>query len=372
MNGFFSVWSCVSIVLTLCCISTDRYVAVTRPIKYKTIVTVKRAFFALIVVWTQGILCGMLPMWGWARYEYHPGTLHCSPSWNDNCSLYVFLSVVGFALPVFVMVVTYTKIFLTIRKHERKVTTKRWNRQAKTRDKPNFFNKCKNDISVLSSPSLRPNGHVTLFKTDTCADRFTATPTKLFSQDEFTCDEQNQNILPRNVSIVSDRSTCLVNESILFRNTRTSRIACAKISEQRVSDDSAWRDTQKPISKQKTSSTKQPESRRKVSSLIHGLRSHLGSRQGFAERTFPREYKVAKTGFMLLIAFLVLWAPYLVVHSCSDKFKFASTVFHVAMWCVYMNGVANPVVYALSNRSVKLAFTDMLRKARAVCYFAKK
>ncbi|EDO44808.1 predicted protein, partial [Nematostella vectensis] len=216
-NGLFSVASCGAIVLTLCCISIDRYIAVCKPVRYRTIVTPRRALLMILITWIQAFLYGSLPVLGWSRYEYHPGTLHCSPAWTDGCSLYIFLSTTGFAIPLTVMAVTYTRIFLEIRKHSRKI----------------------NILQMRAKFPAQEGGATTV---------------------------------------------------------RTERRAQSQL---------------------------------------------------------PREYKVARTGLILLLLFLFHWLPYLVVHSCSTRVDASEGVFHAVMWMVYLNGVVNPVTYALSNSSVK-------------------
>ena len=361
VNGFFSVTSCVSIVLTLCCISIDRYIAVSRPLGYKSIVTVKRAIFALIIVWLQGILCGMLPIWGWSKYKYNPGTLHCSPSWN-NCSLYVFSSVMGFALPVAVMVITYTKIFLTIRKHERKVSTRKWITKSRAIGKRNFSKESKTDTLNLSSSSKRQNKNVTFLQNESRAKVFTVPSSELFYQDGSTCGDYIRHILSRDDYTGCDFSTSFVDTKGLdYNSIERSRIVFKKDITQLSSKELAIR-----ISKPKeTSNRKKFESRLKLRGMRSRLSAHHGLPTRRARRIVPREYRIAKTSFFLLVAFLILWAPYLVVHSCANTVQFSSTAFHVAMWCVYMNGITNPVVYALNNRNVKLAFKNMMRKSLA-------
>lgn len=81
-----------------------------------------------------------------------------------------------------------------------------------------------------------------------------------------------------------------------------------------------------------------------------------------AIRIVPKEYKIAKTGLLLLILFLALWLPYLVVNSCSTNIQAPERVFHFAMCLVYMNGVANPIAYAFNNAIVKAKLKQIFWK----------
>ena len=363
VNGFFSVTSSASIVLTLCCISVDRYVAVTKPLKYKAIITVKRAVSALIGVWLQGILIGMLPIWGWSKYEYHPGTLHCSPSWTNNCSLYAFLSLVGFVIPITVMVITYTNIFLAIRKHARKVSTVRWKTRVKTGAKGGRLTNCNTNMAD-SAQSPENNADITLLYGDTCTDRLTTSPTEIFYQDGLTCNGRNLDLISNDQSAMylSSPGGRIPNNAIVAtcNKNASSKVSFVKDSTQSSSGDTTLCNEVRSGSQVLSRGTVL-EPRRRATNMLRSFPLHHRSRRR-AARQLPREYKVAKTGLLLLIVFLVLWVPYLVVHSCAASVNVSETVFQVAMWCVYMNGIANPVVYALSNGSVKLALKDVVHR----------
>jgi len=66
-------------LLHLCCVSVDRYVAVTDPFGYERRMTVRRVVVMLACLWTASALLGHLPIhFGW----YHDDETH-QPS--DDC-----------------------------------------------------------------------------------------------------------------------------------------------------------------------------------------------------------------------------------------------------------------------------------------------
>lgn len=85
------------------------------------------------------------------------------------------------------------------------------------------------------------------------------------------------------------------------------------------------------------------------------------------QRPLSRELKVAKTGVLLLFIFIILWLPYMVVHICSSGVKAPPTVFRLTMWLVFMNGVLNPIAYALGNSTVKMKFRQMFSTVFSLC-----
>lgn len=354
-NGFISVVSSVAIVMTLCCISLDRYIAVTRPTRYKTIVTVKRACYVLLVVWGQGLLYASFPIFGWSKYEYHPGTLHCSPAWTADCSLYIYLAVVGFGIPIALMVFTYIRIFFVIRKHARKVSTIR-----KTRPKVKK-NDCKL-ISVEQRPSIKPSSN----QNSTNEDKTSSSADKLNSPDE-------QTISSSTVDLAAFDSCAKQFE--LNAKTGLASGLYVQEGEKVFFSTELWPSVNtcdfSSTTGEQSHASNEPsdvqQSRRGIMRVGDALRKLWPQKRRRNRRPLSREYKVAKTGVLLLLIFIVLWLPYMVVHICSAGVKAPQTVFRLTMWLVFMNGVLNPIAYALCNTTVKMKFEQMFSTVFALC-----
>ncbi|CAH0555782.1 unnamed protein product [Brassicogethes aeneus] len=59
------VWMCTASILNLCAISLDRYVAVTRPITYPSIMSHSRAKMLIAGVWVLSFVICFPPLVGW-------------------------------------------------------------------------------------------------------------------------------------------------------------------------------------------------------------------------------------------------------------------------------------------------------------------
>ena len=119
-NGMSGTTLCLASISTLCCISADRYFAVVRPMRYKHVLTPKRALCMLALVWLVSLCFSCLPLI--TDYEYHVGTNNCSPAWRRSCGLYAFMTVFAFGMPLVILLSTYGMIFSSIRRHTKKVS----------------------------------------------------------------------------------------------------------------------------------------------------------------------------------------------------------------------------------------------------------
>ena len=110
------VWMCTASILNLCAISLDRYLAVTRPVSYPSIMTPFRAKVLLAIVWLLSFLICFPPLVGWndRKINRHPSLQHCD-DWScelTNDPGYVVYSALGsFFIPMLVMLFFYWRIY---------------------------------------------------------------------------------------------------------------------------------------------------------------------------------------------------------------------------------------------------------------------
>ena len=128
-----NIMLCLASVSTLCCISADRYLAVVRPMRYKQLLTPKRAIFMLVIVWFGSFSLSCVPLI--TDYEFHPGINNCSPAWHRSCPLYAFMAIFSFGVPFVILLSTYGMIFHSVSQHAKRVS--HWRASSRFHDSVN-------------------------------------------------------------------------------------------------------------------------------------------------------------------------------------------------------------------------------------------
>ena len=111
---FCDIWAamdvlcCTASILSLCVISIDRYIGVTRPLQHSTILTEKRAFYITIIVWALSVTISVAPLLGW-KEPPHPDPKVCQVTKQLG---YVLFSVSGsFYIPLIIILVVYFRVY---------------------------------------------------------------------------------------------------------------------------------------------------------------------------------------------------------------------------------------------------------------------
>ncbi|XP_063228980.1 octopamine receptor 1-like [Bacillus rossius redtenbacheri] len=99
---------CTASILSLCAISVDRYLAVTRPLTYSRKTRSKRlAMIMILVVWLTAVAITCPPIFGWYDAEHNKPDI-CR--YNQNVGYVVFSAMGSFFLPLVVMLYVYMRI----------------------------------------------------------------------------------------------------------------------------------------------------------------------------------------------------------------------------------------------------------------------
>ncbi|XP_062309061.1 adrenoceptor beta 2, surface b [Osmerus eperlanus] len=111
---------------TLCVIALDRYLAITSPLRYPSLLTKRKACLVVLLVWAVAGLISFLPihMEWWVSDEVEAVACLKEPSccdFNTNAAYAVASSIVSFYLPLVVMVFVYARVFQEARRQLAKI-----------------------------------------------------------------------------------------------------------------------------------------------------------------------------------------------------------------------------------------------------------
>ncbi|XP_024074280.1 adenosine receptor A2b [Terrapene carolina triunguis] len=128
-----------SSIFSLLAVAIDRYLAIKIPLRYKSLVTGKRARWLIAVLWVLSFGIGLTPLMGWNRAPDGQENSRCQNSTNSSAnqqgclikclfenvvtmSYMVYFNFFGCVLlPLFIMLAIYIKIFMVACKQLRKM-----------------------------------------------------------------------------------------------------------------------------------------------------------------------------------------------------------------------------------------------------------
>ncbi|KAL1772756.1 beta-3 adrenergic receptor [Sigmodon hispidus] len=107
---------------TLCALAVDRYLAVTNPLRYGTLVTKRRARAAVVLVWIVSATVSFAPImsqWWRVGADAEAQECHSNPrccSFASNMPYALLSSSVSFYLPLLVMLFVYARVFVVAKR----------------------------------------------------------------------------------------------------------------------------------------------------------------------------------------------------------------------------------------------------------------
>ncbi|XP_052420194.1 beta-4C adrenergic receptor [Carassius gibelio] len=138
---------------TLCIIAVDRYIAITRPLRYKLLLNKCRARIIVCVIWLVSALISFVPIMNqYYRMEDDVKAKKCyeDPKCCDleiNILFAIISSVVSFYIPLLIMIFIYARVFL--------IATRQV--QLIVKNRLRFQNECKGNQAL---PTLQGNNNL--------------------------------------------------------------------------------------------------------------------------------------------------------------------------------------------------------------------
>lgn len=100
-SGYLTVWNyvfCSVSIVHLCLITADRYIAITRPLRYITMVTTTRVLFIIAIAWAAGVTYGILSVIESVAREDNMLTQLCTGVGYTDYSTRSFLVATGLSI----------------------------------------------------------------------------------------------------------------------------------------------------------------------------------------------------------------------------------------------------------------------------------
>ncbi|KAL5271643.1 hypothetical protein ACHWQZ_G002049 [Mnemiopsis leidyi] len=115
LSAFMDNMAIVASIWNLQMSSIDRYVAITRPLQYKILITYNMSYMMIGVVWVVCAVLAMFPLVGWDRYIYSNKSYSCGI--NGNSDYFLCFLILGIFVPLFVTIYSYLNIGYCAIKH---------------------------------------------------------------------------------------------------------------------------------------------------------------------------------------------------------------------------------------------------------------
>ncbi|XP_045455462.1 octopamine receptor Oamb [Melitaea cinxia] len=357
------VWMCTASILNLCAISLDRYLAVTRPMSYPSVMSKKKAKFLIAGLWVLSFVICFPPLVGWKDKKPEEEDLMWSinPPCPWTCELtndvgYVVYSALGsFYIPMFVMLFFYWRIYKAAAR-----TTKAINQGFRTTKGTGLGSRFDDNRLTLrihrGRGSARPHGSpLSTASNHSTSTSLSVSPERLRRHSSARRAHEKVKI---SVSYPSSEQICPAHENSRSPSRSPSPSLYAvyyerdgrELTESRLKVRPSHHLSPTPFYDEDDD---KPRTRK------------MGRRNIKAQvKRFRMETKAAKTLGIIVGGFVFCWLPFFSVYVvrafCGDCVT--PIVFSVLFWLGYCNSAINPLIYALFSKDFRFAFKRIICK----------
>lgn len=408
--------ACTASILNLVAIAVDRYIAVTKPLKYARHKNPKRVAIMIVIVWLVSFFIA-LPIVSGVNKSDVPDY----PRVPDECAFFnnkflIFSSLGSFFIPCIIIFAIYYRIFMVIMARARK-NRKQWRPKAAIQsaaaqhrdnanhlvtsflhehhDTPNNNNdtnttnnnnnhvQSRTPLSTKPSTNIHETAHLAnipernvlmlqlatpvLSPTVRASINVTSSSGDQLDDDErddialFVHQEQEDHHRAHPIEIcpkTNRSSNCPLDESAIFQMTT------------RSSQTEDQTHTYNPVKQFKTRLKTKTSSDGLPVTLSTTQTSNTKNAKRKAYSRMKKERKATQTLIIVLICFLVCWLPFFVLNNLvntifkltkkTDTLLINNFTLSLCVWLGYINSFLNPIIYTIFNLEFRKAFAKIL------------
>ncbi|UJR10235.1 hypothetical protein I4U23_014448 [Adineta vaga] len=361
------VLCCTASIIALMAVSIERYIGVTRPLTYSSIMTTHRTVYLIIIVWTVSILTSVVPLFGLTdrgkgskdSKSIRERSETCKV--NKNTFYTIFSSSISFYIPVIILLILYSRVYREANKQSKRLE------QEKRR------------IYEIDYQITAENARLRQSQNNGCPIK-TRTPSNQSSENKYA---PSLKLLNREATLDEDGS---LNPTLTVTDGAQLKKEFAKFKKNFDDDIS---NSGSSFIGHKKRKHRLPRKRLfsilKRNSLLNTPQAPQYNREMQPNNelllikhklhNLKREQKAFRTVSLILGALLICWLPFFVmlpVMSIQEQHNSninsaENTWFKIAFWLGYCNSALNPFVYAFSNKAIRRAFRQVIFRRCCCC-----
>ena len=322
-------------------ITVSRYVFIVHPLNYRVWYHNRSILGMIAGVWLMSLCVALGPVFGWGKAEFIPLKGLCSIQESSSKSYRLFVTAL-IIINVFIIMFSNFGIFWTVRKH-RQYMRRRRNQVDTTSNQGNTSNNGQRFVELATIPTVSEND-----TTNQCIGNKQTTWVSTVSENDPTnqCTGNKQTTWAthggRTVGSESMEAEKLPDrieqkaERFETETQRVERVECPQMPRGQPQDINANHD-------KRFERVEQPKARR-----------HPREIRG-------EEIHIVRTIGLIVLLFLGCWLPKTVTDNLLARgVHMPREVLVFVIYVIYMNSMANPIVYGIRNRKFRKAFRDLL------------
>ncbi|CAF2119252.1 unnamed protein product [Rotaria magnacalcarata] len=378
-QNFCSAWlaldvlCCTASIIGLAGVSIDRYIGVTRPLKYSSLMTIRRTIYLIIIIWAVSILTSVVPLFGLTDRGAPPKNINSSYVISETCEVNkntfytIFSSIMSFYIPVIILLILYSRIYQEAKEQGKKLENEK--RRLYEIDYQIAFEHARKQQNQSNGHSVKTRMHST--RSDDTKNDVSST---LLNREHIPDEES---AFDHGLSSTYEEPT--KKDGLDLQNAPDDDVSHSGISVDRRK------------SRVRSLIDKSILSTIRKNSILHNSHfSHYNNSMSSNEEltilkhklhNLRCEKKAFRTVGLILGALLICWFPFFLTLPLMAILKdyeiikddtIANTWFKITFWLGYCNSALNPFVYAFSNRAIRRAFREMIFRRFCFCCICQK